>query len=166
LKRLGVPALIIDSRERPGDAWRSRYKSLVLHDPVWYDHLPYLPFPDHWPVFTPKDKMGDWLDAYTTIMELNYWGSSTCGHARWDDAAQAWTVMVNRGGQEMVIRPKHLVLATGMSGVPNRPSYPGMDRFKGVQHHSSTHPGGGVMGAPGANAARSVLQDLGLRGQA
>jgi phytoene dehydrogenase-like protein len=31
---------------------------------------------------------------------------------------------------------------------------------------SSTHPGGGVMGAPGANAARSVLQDLGLRGQA
>lgn len=28
---------------------------------------------------------------------------------------------------------------------------------------SSTHPGGGVMGAPGANAAREVLRDLGLR---
>jgi phytoene dehydrogenase-like protein len=28
---------------------------------------------------------------------------------------------------------------------------------------SSTHPGGGVMGAPGANAARTVLQDLGRR---
>ena len=26
---------------------------------------------------------------------------------------------------------------------------------------SSTHPGGGVMGAPGANAARAILQDLG-----
>ena len=26
---------------------------------------------------------------------------------------------------------------------------------------SSTHPGGGVMGAPGANAARAVLRDLG-----
>ena len=25
---------------------------------------------------------------------------------------------------------------------------------------SSTHPGGGVMGAPGANAARAVLRDL------
>ena len=24
--------------------------------PIWYDHLPYLPFPDNWPVFTPKDK--------------------------------------------------------------------------------------------------------------
>lgn len=28
---------------------------------------------------------------------------------------------------------------------------------------SSTHPGGGVMGAPGANAAREVLRDLGKR---
>jgi phytoene dehydrogenase-like protein len=27
---------------------------------------------------------------------------------------------------------------------------------------SSTHPGGGVMGAPGANAARSILSDLHL----
>ena len=26
---------------------------------------------------------------------------------------------------------------------------------------SSTHPGGGVMGAPGANAAREILADLG-----
>jgi phytoene dehydrogenase-like protein len=26
---------------------------------------------------------------------------------------------------------------------------------------SSTHPGGGVMGAPGANSARAVLRDLG-----
>lgn len=30
---------------------------------------------------------------------------------------------------------------------------------------SSTHPGGGVMGAPGANAARTVLDDLGLTGR-
>jgi phytoene dehydrogenase-like protein len=30
---------------------------------------------------------------------------------------------------------------------------------------SSAHPGGGVMGAPGANAAREILRDLGKRGQ-
>ena len=39
LKRLGVPTIIIDKHERPGDQWRKRYKSLCLHDPVWYDHL-------------------------------------------------------------------------------------------------------------------------------
>ena len=57
LKRLGVPTIIIEKNERPGDSWRKRYKSLCLHDPVWYDHLPYLPFPDHWPIFSPKDKI-------------------------------------------------------------------------------------------------------------
>ena len=51
LKRHGVPTIIIEKNERPGDSWRKRYRSLCLHDPVWYDHLPYLPFPDHWPVF-------------------------------------------------------------------------------------------------------------------
>ncbi|MCG8150196.1 NAD(P)-binding protein, partial [Pimelobacter simplex] len=45
LRQLGVPALVIDKHPRPGDQWRNRYKSLCLHDPVWYDHLPYLKFP-------------------------------------------------------------------------------------------------------------------------
>jgi hypothetical protein len=39
LKMLGVPTLIVDKNERVGDNWRKRYHQLVLHDPVWYDHL-------------------------------------------------------------------------------------------------------------------------------
>ena len=62
LKQLGVPTIIVEKNARAGDSWRNRYRSLVLHDPVWYDHLPYIPFPENWPVFTPKDKIGDWLE--------------------------------------------------------------------------------------------------------
>lgn len=40
LSRLGVPTIIVEKNERPGDSWRKRYKSLCLHDPVWYDHMP------------------------------------------------------------------------------------------------------------------------------
>ena len=76
LRQLGVPTIIVEKNERAGDSWRKRYKSLCLHDPVWYDHLPCLPFPDHWPIYTPKDKMGDWLESYSKIMELDYWSSS------------------------------------------------------------------------------------------
>ncbi len=142
LKRIGVPALIVDAHERPGDAWRKRYKSLCLHDPVWYDHLPYLPFPDHWPIYTPKDKMGDWLESYVKIMELDYWPSSPCRSAVFDEAAGEWTVVVERAGKPVTIRPKHLVLATGMSGFPEVPRFPGAETFKGMQHHSSKHTGG------------------------
>ena len=142
LRRLDVPTIIIDKSGRPGDAWRNRYKSLCLHDPIWYDHLPYLPFPDHWPVFSPKDKIADWLEMYTKVMELNYWTRTECMGARYDEAAAEWIVEVMRDGQPVTLRPKQLVLATGVSGVANKPDFPGMDRFKGIQHHSSQHPGG------------------------
>src|SRR5437773_1418462 len=98
LKRLGVPTLVIEKNERAGDSWRKRYRSLVLHDPVWYDHLPYLPFPDHWPVFSPKDQMGDWLEMYAKVMELNYWSSTLCTGARYDEEAGEWEVSLNYGG--------------------------------------------------------------------
>ncbi|MEX0368359.1 MAG: NAD(P)/FAD-dependent oxidoreductase [Ruegeria sp.] len=141
LRQLGVPTIIVEKNDRPGDSWRKRYKSLCLHDPVWYDHLPYLPFPPNWPVFAPKDKIGDWLEMYTKVMELNYWTRSTVQHAAYDDNSKEWTVTVDRDGEAVTLRPKQLVFATGMSGKANIPDFPGKDRFKGDQHHSSQHPG-------------------------
>ncbi|MGH9115018.1 MAG: NAD(P)/FAD-dependent oxidoreductase [Acidimicrobiales bacterium] len=141
LRQLDVPTIVIDRHGRPGDQWRGRYKTLCLHDPVWYDHLPYIKFPDNWPVFSPKDKIADWLESYVRVMELAYWGGTVARHAEYDEAAGEWQVMVERGGREVVLRPKQLVLATGMSGKPNLPNFPGMEVFRGEQHHSSAHPG-------------------------
>ncbi|GAC1544832.1 MAG: NAD(P)/FAD-dependent oxidoreductase [Herpetosiphon sp.] len=142
LKRLDVPTIIIEKNKRAGDSWRNRYKSLCLHDPVWYDHLPYLPFPDHWPIFSPKDKIGDWLEMYTKVMELNYWHSTECLSAHYDEAKAEWTVTVDRDGETVVLHPKQLVLATGVSGVPTVPDIPGANTFKGTHHHSSKHTSG------------------------
>jgi putative flavoprotein involved in K+ transport len=141
LRRLGVTAIIIEKNARPGDSWRNRYKSLCLHDPVWYDHLPYLPFPDDWPVFAPKDKIGDWLEMYTKVMELNYWGSTVCKKASFNEKTQEWEVQVERDGKPVTLRPKELVFALGVSGYPNVPKIPGAETFLGDQHHSSKHPG-------------------------
>jgi putative flavoprotein involved in K+ transport len=141
LRRLNVPTVVIEKNERPGDNWRQRYKSLCLHDPVWYDHMPYLPFPEHWPVYSPKDKIADWLEMYAKVMELNYWSSTECKGARYDDSKREWTVEVVRHGKPMVLRPRQLVLATGGSGFPKMPSVPGMETFKGDLHHSSQHRG-------------------------
>ncbi len=141
LRRLGVSHLVIEKNAKPGDSWRNRYKSLCLHDPVWYDHLPYLPFPNDWPVFAPKDKIGDWLEAYVKIMEVNYWGSTQARSCRFDEAAQRWDVAVERDGQTVVLHPKELVIALGVSGYANVPKIPGAETFEGDQHHSSKHPG-------------------------
>ena len=98
LRQLGVPTLVVDKHPRPGDQWRNRYKSLCLHDPVWYDHLPYLKFPDNWPVFAPKDKIGDWLESYVKVMEVPYWSSTTATSATWSEETGEWTVEVEREG--------------------------------------------------------------------
>jgi len=141
LRQLDVPTIIVDKHARPGDAWRKRYKSLCLHDPVWYDHLPYIDFPKNWPVFSPKDKIGDWLEMYAKVMELNYWGSTLAKKASFDAQAKEWTVVVERDGREITLKPKQLVLATGMSGKPNIPSFPGMERFKGISTTPRSIPG-------------------------
>ncbi len=151
LRQLGVSHIVIDRQPRPGDQWRNRYKSLCLHDPVWYDHLPYMPFPDNWPVFAPKDKIGDWLEMYTKVMEVNYWSSTNCSQARFDEAKQEWEVTVEREGKTLVLRPKQLVFATGMSGKANVPVIQGQDVFKGEQQHSSQHHG------PEAYAGKKVV---------
>ena len=103
--------------------------------------MPYLPFPQNWPIFSPKDKIGDWLEMYAKVMELNFWGSTECKSASWDDKRKEWTVVVHRDGKDITLRPKQLVLATGMAGKPNMPKFPGMEKLRGDQHHSSQHPG-------------------------
>lgn len=166
LKRQGVPTLIVDKQSNPGDQWRGRYHSLCLHDPVWYDHLPYLPFPDDWPVFTPKDKMGDWLEHYVGIMDLDYWTNTEVLSASFNDSEGRWDVTVNRDGAESVIHPTQLVFATGMSGVPNKPELPGQEIFAGEIRHSSEHRGGAddagknvvILGAN--NSAHDIAADL------
>jgi putative flavoprotein involved in K+ transport len=172
LKRLDVPAIVLEKNERAGDSWRKRYSSLCLHDPVWYDHLPYIPFPEHWPVFSPKDRMADWLEAYVRAMGIDYWTSSPCISARFDREKESWAVDVLRRGEPVTLRPRHLVLATGMSGFPNVPKIPGAESFEGKIVHSSAHDGGAawngrhcvVVGS--STSAHDICEDLHRQGAA
>ncbi len=143
LKQLGVDTLVVERNPRVGDNWRNRYRSLVLHDPVWYDHLPYLPFPAHWPVFTPKDKLADWFESYASAMELNVWVGTEFLGGDYDDGAGRWVVRIHQpDGTERTLRPRHVVLATGINGVPHVPEIPGASDFAGVWCHSSDHSSG------------------------
>jgi len=159
LKMLNVPSLMIDQHERVGDNWRKRYKQLVLHDAVWYDHMPYIPFPPSWPVFTPKDKLADFFEAYVTLLELNVWTSTSLKSTSWDENNKHWTVIVERrkadGSVETrTLHPKHIIQATGHSGKKNLPDINGMAEFKGDRLcHSSEHPGAN----PDSKGKRAVV---------
>lgn len=147
LKMLGVGAIAIDQNDRVGDNWRKRYHQLVLHDPVWYDHMPYLKFPPQWPIFTPKDKLAQFFEAYATLLELNVWTRTSIVDTNWDDTTKSWTVSVERKKEDgsvekRTFHPRHIIQATGHSGKKNMPTMKGIENFKGDRLcHSSEFPG-------------------------
>ena len=96
LTQLGVDTLIVDREERVGDNWRKRYHSLVLHNQVHVNHLPYLPFPPNWPTYIPKDKLANWFEAYADIMELNFWTETEFTGATYDETEQRWAAELTK----------------------------------------------------------------------
>ena len=137
LTMLGVDTLAIDREPRIGDSWRRRYHALTLHNETRVNHFPYMPFPKSWPVFIPKDMLANWFEAYAQAMELNVWTGTTMTSADWDEAAQRWTVQLQRAdGSSRSMHPRHVVFCNGVSTIPKMPQLPGLDAFKGVVRHS------------------------------
>uniref|UniRef100_A0A0K3CQ10 BY PROTMAP: gi/472582471/gb/EMS20157.1/ dimethylaniline monooxygenase (N-oxide-forming) [Rhodosporidium toruloides NP11] gi/647402401/emb/CDR48655.1/ RHTO0S19e01728g1_1 [Rhodosporidium toruloides] n=1 Tax=Rhodotorula toruloides TaxID=5286 RepID=A0A0K3CQ10_RHOTO len=153
LGALGIKTLVVEKNARVGDSWRHRYHTLCLHDPVWGDSFAYMEFPKTFPIYLPKDKIANWMEHYAEIMELNVWLKSTMERdPTYDPQTKKWTVKIKRDGEEdRVLNVSHIVLATGFSGEPRKPTFP-IDEFKGIVHHSSAHPGARGKGWEGKKA--------------
>lgn len=167
LKQIDIDTLIVDREARIGDNWRKRYHALTLHNQVQVNHMPYMPFPPNWPVYIPKDKLANWFEAYVEAMELNFWTGTEFVGGSYDDAQGCWTVELRRAdGTTRRLQPRHVVLATGVSGIPNRPDIPTLKNFAGRVLHSSGYEDGEdwygkralVIGT--GNSGHDIAQDL------
>jgi cation diffusion facilitator CzcD-associated flavoprotein CzcO len=172
LGQLGVDTLVVEKHARVGDNWRARYESLTLHNEIMANHLPYLPFPETWPLWLSKDQVANWLESYAEHLEINVWNSTTLAQAKYAAAAGQWHVVL-RGddGRERSLACRHLVLATGASGaLPNVPRLPGIDDFAGTVIHSSEFHSGAdyagkrVMVVGTGNSGHDIAQDLIVKG--
>jgi putative flavoprotein involved in K+ transport len=181
LEAMKIPYILFEAGSSPGWTWRkSRYPSLHLHDPVWYQHMPYMDFPKTWPIFTPKEKLADWFDAYATILDLNIRTDTKVVRAieqyyKGENNNDEWrieTITMNDdgGGEEQkrsIVRAKNVVFATGNSSRPRIPNFAGASsKFRGVQLHTSRYTGGApfkgrsivVIGSN--NSGFDICQDL------
>jgi cation diffusion facilitator CzcD-associated flavoprotein CzcO len=166
LKQLNVDTLIVDREQRIGDNWRKRYHALTLHNQVQVNHLPYMLFPPNWPTYIPKDKLANWFEAYVDGMELNFWTQTEFEGGSYDEQQGQWTVTLRRNGEKRIMHPRHVVLATGVSGIPNIPEIPGLTNFAGKVLHSSRYDDGEnwkgkralVIGT--GNSGHDIAQDL------
>ncbi|HYZ45159.1 MAG TPA: NAD(P)/FAD-dependent oxidoreductase [Xanthobacteraceae bacterium] len=167
LTQLDIDTLIVDREARIGDNWRKRYHALVLHNQVHVNHLPYMPFPPNWPAYIPKDKLAGWFEAYVESMELNYWAATEFERGSYDEKAKRWSVVLRRAdGSTREMYPRHVVMATGASGIPSIPNIPSLREFRGKVLHSSQYDDGeawkgkSVLVIGSGNSGHDIAQDL------
>jgi hypothetical protein len=167
LNMLQVDTLVIDRWPRVGDNWRQRYHALTLHNQVHVNHLPYMPFPPGWPTYIPKDKLAGWFEAYVEAMEINYWPATELVSGAYDAADSRWSVVLRHAdGTTRAMHPGHVVMATGVSGIPNLPDIPGLRDFGGTVQHSSQYGDGETWTGKSAivvgtgNSGHDIAQDL------
>ncbi|TDR84510.1 flavin-containing monooxygenase [Enterovirga rhinocerotis] len=166
LGALGIDTLIIDRNDEVGDNWRNRYHALALHNEVYGNHLPYMPFPATFPRFVPKDKLASWFRSYADVMDLNVWTKTSLVDGSYDDRARQWTIRVSGPDGIRIVRPAHVVFATGVSAIPIQPSLPGLEDFAGEVVHSGAYGSGHRWAGRNAvvlgtgNSGHDVAQDL------
>ncbi|KAG6332553.1 hypothetical protein ID866_6538 [Astraeus odoratus] len=163
LKMLGVSALVVEQTKRIGDIWRERYAVLCLQDPIWRNHMPYLPFPPSWPVYIPGWKLGDWLESYANALDLNVWTSTRVVSIEPGAMRKKWSVKVVReDGTERIFSVNHVVLAMGYgNNVPKIPDIP--DRGQ-ILHSSeykvaTDHLGKSVIVVGACTSAHEICSD-------
>ena len=100
-------------------------------------------------------------------MELNFWTETEFEGGSYDEKEGRWTVTLRRAdGTKRTMHPRHVVLATGVSGIPSVPEIAGLKDFAGKVMHSSQYDDGEnwkgkraiVIGT--GNSGHDIAQDL------
>ena len=172
LRQLNVDTLVLEKNERVGDNWRNRYHTLTLHNQVQVNHLPYMPFPPTWPTYIPKDKLAGWFETYVEAMELNVWTATEVERGQYDPDKRRWSIETRSSdGRQRTLKPQHIVMATGASGIPNLPNdIQSLANFAGTTVHSEEYTHGTawqgrkalVLGT--GNSGHDIAQDLHANG--
>ena len=167
LGQLEIETLVIDKHDRIGDNWRKRYHSLALHNQIHVNHLPYLPFPPTWPKYIPKDMLANWFELYAEVMQVDFWTGTELINADYYSSSEHWVATVKQNNNsERILKPKHIIFANGVSGIPYRPKLGGLCDFRGEILHSEGFSNGAewtgkraaVLGT--GNSGHDVAQDL------
>src|SRR5262249_58563436 len=84
-----------------------------------------------------------WCEHYVESMELNYWTGAEFEGGSYDENAKRWCVILRRAdGTKRQMHPRHVVMATGVSGIPSVPDIPSLRNFGGKILHASQYEDG------------------------
>jgi putative flavoprotein involved in K+ transport len=131
LRRLGVPAEIIERTDTIASSWRTRYDMLRLNTCRWNSVLRVGDrFEPGTPFFPLRDHAVQYLESFAKRHELNIrYGVRV---ERIDPCADGWQVSTSEGP----LTARQVVVAIGHQHTPWIPDWPGLDKFPGRILHS------------------------------
>lgn len=131
LRRLGVPAHIVEAADRVAEPWRSRHPRLRLNTHRHYSHLPGRALPREAGDFADRDAVIRYLERYAQDLGVPIeYGERV---ERLDPLRGIWRVQTSNG----LRHARHVVVATGRERVPVMPDWPGAQRFTGELIHAA-----------------------------
>jgi len=136
LDRHGLEYLLVERQADAAPTWRSHYDRLHLHTSRRFSALPMLPMPRSYPRYPSRDQVVAYFDEYMRQFRIVPQTETDVLAAA--PSESGWTATTSRGP----IVCRHLVIATGANGLPNRPTWPGMDAFGGRVLHSAQYGSG------------------------
>lgn len=160
MRELGLRATILEKADAVAPVWRRHYDRLHLHTDRGHSGLPGMAMPRTYPRYPSRTQVVDYLENYAAQFDLHPIFNRAVQTVRRDDAG--WRVET---AQQRFIAPV-VVIATGWSDFPHRPSWPGSDTYQGAVIHSSEyrnpapHAGKRVLVVGFGNSGGEIALDL------
>src|SRR5271169_5585008 len=133
MRAAGLSVTVLEKADNVGSAWRHHYDRLHLHTDRRHSGLPGMAMPKTYPPYPSRMQVVKYLESYAARFDIQPVFATEVSSLRRDGAR--WRAATASG---LVAAPV-AVVATGIAGSPYRPSWPGMDIYRGVAVHSSDY---------------------------
>ncbi len=133
LRREGLVPLLLEAGAEPGAAWRERYDRLHLHTPRLLSGLPGRRIPRRFGRWVARDDLLEYFHEYAGAERLDLRTHTRVERIEAD--GDAWRLETSQGS----LRAETVIVATGYSGTPFVPDWPGREGFAGELLHSSEY---------------------------
>eukprot|EP00163_Fabomonas_tropica_P005225 TRINITY_DN146_c0_g3_i1.p1 TRINITY_DN146_c0_g3~~TRINITY_DN146_c0_g3_i1.p1 ORF type:complete len:458 (-),score=117.77 TRINITY_DN146_c0_g3_i1:1920-3293(-) len=135
LKDQGISCIAFDRDSSVAGMWSRHYERLHLHTDKGMSHLPFVKYADNIPRYPSRDQVYNYMQGYAATLNLNIRLNSTVTKTARN--GNTWEVDVeDKDGDVTKYSSQYLIVATGENIVPIKPTWPGMDGFKGKVVHT------------------------------
>ncbi len=133
MRAAGLEVTVLEKADSVGAVWRRHYDRLHLHTDRNRSGLPGLAMPKAYPTYPSRAQMVEYLESYAARFDIKPVFKTTVSRIQRDSAQ--WRADANGS----TITAPVVVVATGIADAPYRPSWPGLELYRGAVVHSSEY---------------------------